>query len=92
MKPSDQRPNEAHRQHAEAIVARHVRELFKRLPMLTGFWLRPDLETEVSVCTWPGWGTKSLCEEVMRSLVALAEELPEAIQLMRGRTFARALH
>ena len=91
MKPSAQSLNEARRQHTEAIVARHVRELFKRLPMLTGFWLRSD-PTEVSVYTWPGWGTKGICEEVMRSLVALAEELPEAIQLMRGRAFARALH
>ena len=44
MKPSEQRLSEARRQHIEAIVARHVRELFKRLPMLSGFWLRPDLE------------------------------------------------
>jgi len=93
MKPSEQRLSEARRQHIEAIVARHVRELFKRLPMLSGFWLRPDLKAEVSVFTWLGcnsqWG---LYEEVMRALVALAEERPEAVQVMRGRTFARALH
>ena len=41
MKPSEQRLSEARRQHIEAIVARHMRELFKRLPMLSGFWLRP---------------------------------------------------
>jgi hypothetical protein len=29
---------------------------------------------------------------VMQSFVDLAEELPEAVQLMRGRTFARAVH
>jgi hypothetical protein len=28
----------------------------------------------------------------MQSLVELAEERPEAVQLMRGRTFARAVH
>ena len=44
MKPSEQRLSEARRQQTEAIVARHVHELFKRLPMLSGFWLRPDLE------------------------------------------------
>ena len=33
-----------------------------------------------------------LYDEVMQSLVDLAEELPEAVQLMRGRTFARAVH
>ena len=44
MKPSEQRLSEARRQHTEAIVAQHVHELFQRLPMLSGFWLRPDLE------------------------------------------------
>jgi hypothetical protein len=28
----------------------------------------------------------------MESLVELADEQPEAVQLMRGRTFARAVH
>jgi len=93
MKPSEQSLGEARRQHIEAIVARHVRELFTRLPMLSGFWLRPDLEVEVSVFTWPGCSAeRGLHQEVIRSLVALAEERPEAVQLMRGRTFARALH
>ena len=31
MKPSEQRLNEARRQHTEAIVTRHVYELFQRL-------------------------------------------------------------
>jgi hypothetical protein len=93
MKPSEQRLSDARRQHIEAIVARHVRELFERLPMLSGFWLRPDLEAEVSIFTWPGCSVgQGFYEEIMRSLVALAEEGPEAVQLMRGRTFARTFH
>ena len=57
MKPSEQRMSEARRQHTEAVVARHVHELFQRLPMLSGFWLRPDLEVaELSVFAWPGYG------------------------------------
>ena len=94
MKPSEQLPSEAHRQHTEAIVAQHVHQLFQRLPMLSGFWLRPDLKVaELSVFTWPGYTAgRDLYEEVMQSLVDLAEELPEAGQLMRGRTFARAVH
>ena len=93
MKPSDQHPNEARRQHVEAIVTRHMRDLFRRVPMLAGFWLCPDLEAEpsVSICTGCGAG-EAVNEEVMRSLVALFEERPEAVQLMRGRTFARAIH
>ena len=95
MKISEQRlKEEAHRQHTAAIVTRHMEELFRRLPMLSGFWLRPDLElADLSVFSWPGWTAgPDLYEEVMQSLVDLAEERPEAVQLMRGRTFARAVH
>jgi len=94
MKPSEQHLSEARRQHNEAIVARHARELFKRLPMLSGFWLRTDLKvTELSVFTWPGYTAgRDLYDQVTESLVELAEECPEAVQLMRGRTFARAVH
>ena len=93
MKPSEQL-SEVCRQQTEAIVAQHVHQLFQRLPMLSGFWLRPDLKVaELSVFTWPGYAAgRDLCEEVMQSLFELAEELPEAVQLMRGRTFARAVH
>ena len=93
MKPSEQRLSEARHQHTEAIVARHVHELFKRLPMLSGFWLRLDLVTELAVFTWPGYTAgRDLYDQVTQSLVELAEECPEAVQLMRGRTFARAVH
>jgi len=94
MKPSEQRLTEARRQHTEANVARHIHQLFQRLPMLSGFCLQPDLEVaELSVFTWPGYTAgRELYEEVMQSLVELADERPEAVQLMRGRTFARAVH
>ena len=94
MKPSEQRQSEARRQHTEAIVERHLCELFQRLPMLAGFWLRPDLELEeLSVFSWPGYTAgRELYDAVMQSLVDLAEERPEAVQLIRGRTFARAVH
>ena len=94
MKPSEQHLSEVCRQQTEAIVARHVHELFKRLPMLSGFWLRPDLKvTELSVFTWPGYTAgRDLYDQVTESLVELAEECPEAVRLMRGRTFARAVH
>jgi len=94
MKPSEQRLSEARRQHIEAIVARHVHQLFQRLPMLSCFWLRPDLKVaELTVFTWPGYTAgRDLYEEVMQSLVELVEEHHEAAQLMRGRTFARAVH
>ena len=86
--------NEARRQNTEAIVAHHVHQLFQRLPMLSGFWLRPDLEVaELSVFTWPGCTAgRDVHEDVMHSLVDLALDRPDAVQLMRGRTFARAVH
>ena len=94
MKISEQRSNESRRHHTEAIVARRIEELFHRLPMLSGFCLRPDLEvTELSIFTWPGYTAgRDLYEEVMQSLVELADERPDAVQLMSGRTFARAVH
>jgi hypothetical protein len=94
MKPSEERLHETRRQHIEAILAQYVHELFQRLPMLSGFWLRPDLQVaELSVFTWPGYSaTRDLYEEVTQSLIAFAEDRPEALQLMRGRTFARAVH
>ena len=94
MKPSEQRLSEVCRHHTEAIIAQHVHQLFKRLPMLSGFWLRLDLKvTELSVCTWPGYTAgRDLHDQVTESLVQLADECPDAVPLMRGRTFARAVH
>lgn len=92
MKISEQRQNEARRQHTEAIIDHYMQVLFQRLPMLSGFWLRPDLElAELSTVMgyFPG---EDLHNAVIELLVALAEEHPEAVQLMRGRTFARAIH
>jgi hypothetical protein len=94
MKPSEQRLSEACRQQTEAIVAQHVDQLFKRLPLLSGFSLRPDLQVEeLSVFTWPGYTAGAdLYEAVMQSLDEFVEEWPEAVPLMRGRTFARTVH
>ena len=94
MKPSQQRPNETCHEQTEAIVARHMQALFQRLPTLCGFWLQPDMEvTELEVFPWAGYTAgPGLYDEVMQSLVDLAEESLEAVGLMRGRTFARALH
>jgi hypothetical protein len=93
MKPAEERESDARRQHIEAIVARHMRQLFQRLPMLAGFWIRSDFRvSELSVVTWPGYAAgRDLYEDLMQSLVDLAEERPEAMQLIRGRTFARAV-
>ena len=61
------------------------------MPMLSGFWLRPDLEVaELSIFTWPGCTAgQDLYEEVMQSLVELAEERPGAVRLIAGAPFTR---
>ena len=93
MNHSEQRQNEERRQYNEAIVARHLHQLFRHLPMLSGFWLDPDLKVAELVFTGTGYTAGcDLYDEVMDSLVQLAEECPEAVQLMRGRTFARVVH
>jgi hypothetical protein len=94
MNYSERALSEERRQHIETILTRRLEQLFQRLPMLSGFWLRPDLKVaELTVFTWPGFTAgDALREEVIRSLIELAEEHHEAVQLMRGRTFARALH
>ena len=78
-------------QYTEAIVRRHVRELFRRLPMLSGFRLRADLTVaEVSVCCPPrGPVKRGLYPLVMGAIVELAECQPEALHHMRDRAFAR---
>ena len=94
MKSSQQRAQGSGHQRAEAVAERHLAELFARMPMLCGFSLRHDLEvTDVAVYTWPGYAAgEDLYRDLMQALAELADERPEAVELMRGRTFARALH
>ena len=94
MKPSQTRLSDERRQHAQATVEKHLGALFERLPMLCGFAVRHDLElTEVSVSTWPGYTAGlELYEDLVQAIADLADERPEAIDLLRGRTFARAFH
>jgi hypothetical protein len=94
MKASMNRLREERRSRAEAVVEEHVRALFRRIPMLCGFTLRADLEVaDVAVYTWPGYTAgKDLYEDLMQALADLAEERPDAVEVLRGRTFARAFH
>jgi hypothetical protein len=94
MKTSEQRSRQLEHKRAEAFIESHLAALFARLPMLCGFVLRNDLEVaEVTVHTWPGYTAgEDLYEDLMQGLVDLADERPDAALLMRGRTFARAVH
>jgi hypothetical protein len=76
------------------IVEKHLADLFQRLPMLSGFALHQDLAVrEVTVHSWPGYvAGEELYEDLVSALADLAEERPEVIEVLRGRTFARAIH
>lgn len=94
MKPAVNRLREERRQRSEAVLEKHLADLFRRQPMLAGFTLREDLEvSDVAVHSWPGHvAGEELYKDLMVALTDLAEERPEAIELLRGRTFARAFH
>jgi hypothetical protein len=94
VKTSETRLQESRRSRTQAIVEQHVDAIFRRLPMLSGFSLRDDLEfADVVVHSWPGYtAAAEFYEELVQALADLAEERPDAVELMRGRTFARAIH
>jgi len=94
MKPFQHRLSEAHRQRSVAVVEKHLAELFRRMPMLCGFSLREDLEvSDVTVHAWPGYTAgEDFYKDLAQALADLADERPEAVKLLRGRTFARTFH
>ena len=72
-----------------------IAALFEQIPMLCGFTVSPDLqEVQIAVHTWPGWEPgHELTDEIRAVLEGLIADAPEeAAQLLRGRTFARAIH
>jgi hypothetical protein len=78
------------------LLDTRVRRVFARLPLLLGFSLDSDLGIcDVELRAWPGveWGDPEYGEigAVLAGLIAATEE-EGAEELLRGRTFARALH
>jgi len=71
--------------------------LFRRYPELHGFTVQ-DLEgrlvlAEVGVDSWFGEGASERVRgDVAQALLEFIEERPEALELLRDRTFARVLH
>ena len=78
-----------------AIFRARVAVVFERLPMLCGFHVTEDLSVvEIAVYGWPGWTPP---EDLHGVLCGLLEDLIEdyaedTVDLLRGRTFARAVH
>jgi hypothetical protein len=81
-------------QSRKAALEEHIAEIFRRIPVLAGFAVRDDYEfDDVSVFGWPGTSAdEELYQELVVALTELADERPEAARLLRGRTFARAIH
>ena len=78
-----------------AVFRARVAVVFERLPMLCGFHVTDDLSVvEVAVHGWPGCTPPGDLESVLyAALEDLIEDSAEEVaELLRGRTFARALH
>ncbi len=93
MKTSQDRQQQIRRERVEALIDGRIAALFGRLPMLCGFAIEADLQlAEVSVHSWPGYvAGEDLYGEIVTALADLVDERPDAVELLRGRTFARAL-
>ena len=96
MKPAQSRISHVNdpRSEAEAALEAHIAEIFRRTPVLAGFAIRGDLEfDDVSVYSWSGYTADGqLYQDLVEALAEFADERPDAVNLLRGRTFARAFH
>jgi hypothetical protein len=75
-------------------VTELVSTLFQRYPALCGFSVKDDLSFSNVAChpALAGDEAEILREEISAALHELVEERPEAAELLRGRTLARAFH
>lgn len=78
---------------SETLVQARIEALFRRLPMLSGFVVEDDLLlSDVAISAWPGYSAGAeLYGEIAHTLAEVVDERPEALELLRGRTFARTL-
>ncbi len=78
----------------EADLEQSLAAVFRRYPPLCGFSLSSELRVEELACH-PALDRRRaavIAEDIVRALSELLAEEPEAAELIRGRTFARALH
>jgi hypothetical protein len=93
MKISQSRQQEIRRERVEAVIEGRIGALFRRVPELSGFSIQWDLQpAEIAIYSWPGYvAGEDLYTEILTTLADLVEERTEAVELLRGRTFARQL-
>jgi hypothetical protein len=75
-------------------VSNVMEGLFRRHPALCGFAVRDDLSFSNVSChpALHGAQATELLDEISETLHDLLEERPEAADMLRGRTLARAFH
>jgi hypothetical protein len=80
--------------HTEAQLEALVQTLFRRWPGLVGFAVEDAGELVLAEMETQPWSVqpRELLDEVSVALLDFVDEAPEALALLRGRTFARTLH
>ena len=96
MKTQEYRKEALRQLRFEADFESTIAGLFLRWPTLCGFAVREAgglLVTEVSVYPLLGLDAPpELCHDIVVALTGLIDEIPEAHEWLRERTFARVMH
>jgi hypothetical protein len=107
MKALQERTWQAERHRLEADLGACIETVFDRCPMLCGFSVGQRVASNDAVAgvtefelfisgidIYPlGWGqSDELCKEISTALADLLSEHPDAVELLRDRTFPRNLH
>ena len=79
--------------HTEAQLEALVETIFRRWPGLVGFSVEDAGELVLTEMETQPWSMQpyELLGEVSVALLDFVDEAPEALALLRGRTFARTL-
>ena len=80
--------------HTEARLEALVETIFRRWPGLVGFSVEDAGELVLTEMETQPWSVQpyELVGEVSVALLDFVDEDPTALELLRGRTFARTLH
>jgi hypothetical protein len=80
--------------YPQAQLETLVQTIFRRWPGLVGFSVEDAGELVLTEMETQPWSVQpgELLGEVSDALLDFVDESPEALELLRGRTFARTLH
>jgi hypothetical protein len=85
---------ETRRRRFEADFAVRLEALFRSCPDLCGFSVQEEAALPGHVtCYVEDLGqAEAVLNEVAQMLISVSEEEPDAVELLKGRTFARSIH